>query len=339
MRINRLAISALVLLVAAAALQPAQAACPGAPGLNTISSSSASYMFRAGWPTGAGACYTFGCYEAPLANPKGDFWALGDGANNNNGGFPASDWVNVNCIGPYSQGLYCYYPGAFVSTNWNASAAISGCVFADNATPGGECTCMLITDDDGSTTYAALLGARMNDLGNTFFDQPGNAPLVLQPLPVPKIAGAIRNETTLNLDSITVTIDAGELGAVEYLKDMCNCGNTSFLVRGQLLPRDSDPPTNRETASWPLLALAGGGMQTPTDSAASVDVESMCGGSDTDLWLATELIFDSGFETRTVSGNATKIECGPNLARPIDRRDNDRPNRDVAPRRDRDRGR
>jgi hypothetical protein len=48
----------------------------------------------------------------------------------------------------------------------------------------------------------------------------------------------------------------------------------------------------------------------------SVVVESLCGSVDNDVYLSTELWFDSDFTAPFVSSNSTRIECGPTLADP-----------------------
>jgi hypothetical protein len=313
--LTRLALGIGALAVIAAAAVPTQAACPGAPGLNTISTESASYIYTEGWPHEGTTCFQFGCYEPHVANPSGAFWSLGEGSTVNNGTWGVADWLQQQNFG----GTYFYYPGAFISTNWNESSGIAGCPFPPSGPDGTDCTCFLLGDQQGGVGYYALFGARMTTDGSTFFDQPGDAPIVLRPVPKPTVTNTVRNQSTFNLDQIEVTVSAG---SGEYLKDGCACSNAHYVIRGQVLPRNTPAPTDRTTGSWPLLQLAGGGSQSSSGTPVGdpITLQSLCGGSNTDLWLTSELIFDSGRTSFTVSGNATKIECGQNLAEPIDRR-------------------
>jgi hypothetical protein len=65
-----------------------------------------------------------------------------------------------------------------------------------------------------------------------------------------------------------------------------------------------------------LLNLVGGGAQPETPVGSPVTVEALCGATNVDVYLATQLTFDSGFTTDVVSANSTRIECGPNVANP-----------------------
>jgi hypothetical protein len=318
-----------VVLVACFAMQGAQAACPGNPLLNT----SGSGIHWAGWPSGSAVCYDFGCYEAPFSpNATGVFWALGAGAGNNSGPYTSDQWLNSNSYN--NAGTYFYFPGGNISTSWNAAANIPGCVYANPPNPGQECTCILITDQDanGNGLFAAM-GARGDNLGNTSFELPGLAPLALEALPAPRVISSTRNPGTNNLDTMTITVDPPSGGV--YAKDGCNCGPVSYKLVAQLLPRAAAAPVDRSTG-WNPLPLAGGAMQGDTNIGATVDVSSMCGASDTNLWIAADVTFDSGFGSSVVSTNGTRIECGPNLANPIEGKPGRPGSRDLAPRNQRE---
>jgi hypothetical protein len=45
-----------------------------------------------------------------------------------------------------------------------------------------------------------------------------------------------------------------------------------------------------------------------------VTVQATCPSGDSDVYLVTELFFDSGFSAAFVSGNSIPVECGGNLS-------------------------
>jgi hypothetical protein len=329
MKYTKILMGIAVMLVASFAMQGAQAACPGVPLLFT----SASGIHVEGWPSGGATCYTFGCYEPPFsANASGVFWKLGDGQTNFSGPWTSDNWLNSNSYA--DLGTYFYFPGGLIATSWNESAAITGCVYDNPAAgPGGECTCFLLSDTDASgNSYAAQMCAQMDGLGNTNFDLAGGAPIVLTKdlAGTPFILNTVRNQTTRNLDAIEVTVQAPASGVYGDV----NCpgsGPASYKILGQLLPRGSAAPLPT-TPGWAPLALAGGGLQADVPFGNPVTLESMCGASDTDLWLVSQVTFDSGFGTAFLSGNATRVECGINVANPIESKPGRPGARDLAPR-------
>ena len=50
----------------------------------------------------------------------------------------------------------------------------------------------------------------------------------------------------------------------------------------------------------------------PTDGSVTLQVD--CPAGDSDVYLVTELTFESGFTSPFVSGNSIRIECGGNLS-------------------------
>ena len=77
-----------------------------------------------------------------------------------------------------------------------------------------------------------------------------------------------------------------------------------------IVPRGNMPPTGRDAAAWDVPTLADG--VTPQGvtafGGAGVSLASACGSSDTDVYLTTQLVFDSGFTTDVVSANSTRME-------------------------------
>ena len=65
------------------------------------------------------------------------------------------------------------------------------------------------------------------------------------------------------------------------------------------------------------MNLVGGATEHPgTALDSAVTVESLCGATNTDVFIGAVLEFDSGFTTEVTSANSTKVECGPDIAQP-----------------------
>jgi hypothetical protein len=316
----KIAIAAASVLALAAVIGQAQASC-GAPYTiqNLSPTGDESYIWTEGVFT---PNYDF--YGQPTMYPgnppytsnfNGVFWSYGVGQANNNGSFGVENWV-------YYYGLpsYQFYTSASMFTSWAATADIVGCLFNGGTTPGvldgDECTCTLLTDQDGNTGYYAALGNGIDAGGDTYYGQPGQAPITLKPIPKPTIVGSFRDPVTFD-----ITLDLNVTGADgNYLGDTgaaCNCGATGYKILAQVLPRGAQPPADRAAGTgWNALSLAGGALQEVNPIGSPITVESLCGSSDQDVYLATQLFFDSDFSTSVVSSNSTKVECGPNVADP-----------------------
>ena len=105
-----------------------------------------------------------------------------------------------------------------------------------------------------------------------------------------------------------------------YNKDGCDCAPTGYRILQQILPRGSMPPSDR-SAGWTDAS----GVVPATQGTT---VTATCGAADQDVYLATELIFDSGFGTSIVSANSSRVECGTTLADPDDKPRTPRPRLD-----------
>ena len=103
---------------------------------------------------------------------------------------------------------------------------------------------------------------------------------------------------------------AGSAGCVGWIRrqaeDGVDCADGRCKKEGSAF--------SRLLSSWPVAALAGGGGQPVTPTDGSVTVQATCPGGDADVYLVTELFFDSGFSTSFVSGNSIPVECGGNLS-------------------------
>lgn len=306
--------------------------------------------FSGYYNVGAGAPFTYS-YDAgnpaPSAlspNARVSFWHLGNGnpqvgLGNDNGGFDIVAEGGLYGYGYASGPNYAggFWEGATINTGWDSSAlsATDGCL------TGGDCMCLLISDDDGGVGLFAILGGQSSLNLDTFMNRSGttdgtdptkNAPIVLQPIPGPVINSSNRDGTTFD---VTLNIGIGSAGAADYTQDGCNCAPTGYKILQTIVPRGGMPPQSRDVGAWAELTLADDSPQPAggTDPALAVDVKSACGGTNNDVYLTTQLIFDSGFSTSVVSSNSTRMECGPSLATPGDSKPRpDRPTRPDRPR-------
>jgi hypothetical protein len=317
---------AIAMLLSAALPTAVEAACSGAQIISSKNDRS-SYI----WTQDVFVPLYYGAGYPPMmvfGNPpvtsefSGVFWALGTGdpafgLGDDNGDFYSANWFHYD-----SDPTYGVYYAGYVNTNWGQNG-IDGCLLNAGATSGldgDECTCILLSDQYGTDGYFAIASSMVDINGHTYFDMPGadgngnGGPIILVPIPKPFITLADTNFATRDID-LTVTIDPFSTGI--YEKDGCDCGPVGFKIRSMLIPRGDPPPADRDAELWTELELAGGGAQPVTPLGSSVTVASTCGYAYHDVYLAAQLIFDSGFGTAVVSRNSTRIECGPTLAEPV----------------------
>jgi hypothetical protein len=325
--LNGIAIAALTMLLAAT-LAPVNAACSGStPRFATFDATNASFI----WTQDYFIPYYIGdANYAPWMYPgnppvtsgfSGLFWALGagdpaTGLGDDNGTHTEDGWFDYNA----TPAVNFYYAG-YIDTDWSV-AGIDGCLYNAGATgslDGDECTCVLLSDQYDSEGYFAVASGQVDVVGNTVLDMPGSddngnsGPIILMPIPKPFITNTVEDHSTLDLD-LTVTVAPFTAGV--YVKDGCDCGPIGFKVMSFELSLGDPPPTDRDISLWTEIELVGGGTQPVTPFGSSVTVESTCGSANTDVYLASALVFDSGFGPAVVSRNSTRIECGPNLADP-----------------------
>ena len=234
----------------------------------------------------------------------GVFWTYGAGAANNNGTFDIDFWFSY-----YANPAYSFYEAGLISTNWAVSQFIEGCMTAGGTDPGAldgnECTSMLLTDEDGTTGYYAILGNRVDAQGDTFLDQPGDdgygngGPIILKPVPAPVV--------TTPLDDPVTAVDLAPPGPLDgdYQLDGSCDAVLGYRIYRQTLPSGSDPPASRAVDSgWSMAA--GGSVPIPLDNPLHLPLEC-----DTfhDVYLALSIVFDSGHETGFLSANSARIPC------------------------------
>lgn len=296
--------------------------------------------------TGAYGPATYTCFScSPIAyaippltgGAEITFWRTGTG-NPAIGAGDDSGTFDVIATGGFyfQQPTPNYIRGGRIFSTWQP-AGIDGCV------GGTSCMCLLVTDQDGTDGSWAVLGGQSNPSFNTNLDIGGSdgvanyAPIKMVNQAAPVITASARNNTSFDVD-LTVTVPA-QTGGDYATTNGCACGPIGYKVLQQVVARGATPPSNRDISGWTEPALAGltvndasPGPQ-PTNGTAlgsMVKVRSLCGASNTDVYLTAQLIFDSGFGTTHVSGNSTRVECGASLADP-----DDKPTTPVRPRGDR----
>ena len=317
----------LVLAVVLSAL-PAAAACGISHPLSTVNGTDPaerSFIWSATvfdpfyFPSYAPLDYQPPFNTSQLTQLSASFWIVGMGDPSGSSGYDydngTRDLFGTGDLA-YGSDPFPVYFGAELNTDWSFMG-----VDATLCPMAGGCTCLLLNDVDRQGIHGlfALVGAANDPVAGTFFnlagsDPLGNAlPIVLREVPRPTVTNVVRPQT--DTVEITLTVPTRSAGVYEAASGAgCVCGPTEFLIRQQVLPRGSVPPAGRSLSSWPLAALAGGGAQTATPTDGSVTVQANCSGADADVYLVTELFFDSGFSAPFVSGNSIPVECGGNLS-------------------------
>jgi hypothetical protein len=274
-------------------------------------------FFYSSYFGGTTYCGAYGGCTPVSPNLSATFWRLGAGdpaigIGNDNGSF---DLVGAGGVYFPAYASSGYYGGASLVSGWQPGT--DGCI------DGGNCLCMLLTDTDGDNTYYAIASAQSSATLTTVLRQPGTdgsgayaAPIILQPVQAPQITGSTRAGTEVVLD-----VNVPAPGAVYNSGNTnCNCAATGYRVLTQTLARGSMPPSDR-SSGW-VEASGVVPIGTPTQ------VTTSCGATDQDVYLATELVFDSGFGTSVVSRNSSRVECGTTLADPDDKPRTPRPRLD-----------
>jgi len=258
--------------------------------------------------------YPPAAYQPPFsAQLQATFWSLGEGNVVDGMGNDSGSRSLVGGDLAFVTDPYVVF-GAEFNSDWT-SPGVDGC----NDT--SSCTCLLLSDVDPQNTDGlfALVSAATDTTNGTALnlagtDPLGNAlPIVLKSMPRPTVTDVVR--PLMDTVEITVTVPTRSAGGYEAASGAgCDCGPTEYLIRAQVLPRTVDPPPDRLLSSWPLATPLGGGAQVPTPTDASFTVQASCPGGDSNVYLVTELFFDSGFSTAFVSGNSIAVECGGNLS-------------------------
>ena len=175
------------------------------------------------------------------------------------------------------------------------------------------------------------MSAAADDQFNTNFDPVHSLRLV--PIPRPRITTSTRNPST---GDVTLTVSHLPISGGTYPLDGCGTCLQGFQVYGQIVPRGSAAPTERDTG-WTLLTDGNGNAQPITALDGTASVRADCDPAlNQDLYLSVVLVGEGAtpFTTAHVSENSTLVHCGATLANP------DAPgNRPSDPRPDRGRDR
>lgn len=325
--LNRIAIAAVVALFLAAALTPAQAACGAPSQISTVTADGTSFIwngavFTPNYYYGAPG-YAPGMYPGnpPVTSAfEGVFWSVGTGdpaigSGDDSGAFTVDYWFSY-----YALPSIAYYESGQIFTTWAANSIIDGCI-SNAGVATTTCTCVLLTDQNGVDGQYALIANATDVNEDTFLAQLGTdgngnpGQIVLASIPKPSIESSLYNGST---GDITLTVNVSG-GSADYNLNpgTCPCGPTGYKIFQIQMPFNSPPPDTRDVAAWTESVLPGGGAQPVTPMGADVAIESICGIAERqDVYLATQLFFDSDFTTSVVSTDSTRIECGPNLAEP-----------------------
>jgi hypothetical protein len=236
-----------------------------------------------------------GAYSAlssPLGAPdvarvRGDFWALGNGSGTlraTNGTVPLSYWVRI--YPDPAPGVY------YVAGDWGGDPLIQGCI-QDPPTVQPAKMVYTIQEADANNAYFTVQCITENALAN-FDYSPNGAVNPLVDIPKPTITNSVKAGNTVTITA-TATPPAGGVFAGDCAATLV----TGVKFYYKIVPRDTAAPATRDKSQW--IALPG-------------DNTIDCGAVDSDAYLATALVFDSGIESQLVSANSTKVQCGPTLA-------------------------
>jgi hypothetical protein len=363
---SKIATGAAVVLLLAAMVQPAEAACATARSLETFG---AYLVSNPNWGGAGGTrtcLYGYGCYQndpdggaqsPPIsADIDGIFWgfdtstlqsqsdpAIGFGMDT--GGWGVENWTKQRTA---DFGQPYYYPAWMTedqgvngtpgnATNW--SQPVDGC---PNDIDPNACTCLLLTDQWDGVGYFLMDSSNSDAIGNFIFegypnDPGGAATATLAPIPAPAVTMSARDEVTAD---VTLMVDGGSLAAADFRDAGCDCG-VGYIVYQMIVGRGGMAPTDRSISrgGWMPAMSATGGNQTPTAFGQTATVVVDCDPAlQQDLYIATSIVDSNGYATDIVSANSLRIECGAQLAEP-NRPDRDRGRSADAPRgRDNNRG-
>ncbi len=282
--ISRLAIVVTAAIVTAAAIQPAGAACTVISLIHQNGSNgSAGYIESPGLSS--------------VSSFKGTFWALGFGSPDVVPGHDSGTW-------PTSSWLFGFDFFVYVNGDWSRSQAIDGCASTPPVPQPGKTVVLLAdTNANGSNGYFVAACVTKNLAGDYNFQDVHPSGLRLARIPRPIFVASARAGTALNLtlnhEAVVGGVQPGDCGATLI---------RGYRVYSQAVPRNAAAPASRDKAQWTALTTE---SAIGANSVASIDCST-----DSDVYLATALVFDSGVETLYVSRNSTVVQCGQTLADP-----------------------
>jgi hypothetical protein len=214
---------------------------------------------------------------------SGGFWAAGAPANNN-GTYPASEWLFVDLNGKLSMQANL------------GDARVNGC-------PAGKLVVRLSTATAAPRflTMTAVEGAAGSSSAFDFqFGRTTGSLIPAAPLPKPQVTSSGRAGTVVNLNVNLPSTAAGNVG-----------GDPAGAVQGYDIVRASGADPGRGAAGWTLVQNVPAVGGVPGASSFTAD----CSNPSVDQFFATRLVFPDGQKSDTVS-DSFRVNCNPALAEP-----------------------
>lgn len=341
-RVMQFAAIGLVLVMGlTAALNPASAACTAARAVTSAVGSNVTSFFTPGnpfTPTGNYPVTPYGGSTTYYLN--GEFWSFGGGnpqynVGNDSGYFKglASALGEPTWTGGGYYGGFATFLGGPLG-HWAASG-VDGCIDFDGtnlAQPDpAECNVVVLTDEADGTGYFTAMSVNPA-AGNDFVynSSSGFAPNVtLAPIPKPVILDSVTVGSNI---TITATVNPGAIAPQNGFDFKCQAAGIvqGYKIYVRQLPGHNTPkPIQVNTREinqtlgpplppWVPVTPATG----TTFGAPSVFRLDCAAQGDTDFYLCATMLFGgtapgaARYELKNCSMNATKVECGPNMAEP-----------------------
>ncbi len=281
--------------------QPAKAACTDSRLIRSYNFFRTSYIFSPGNAPPIPNAY--GAFYGPSVSPDftGVFWALGHGDPNVGAGIDNGALPAVEGVYPYATGWTQTYPGysTYIDSDWAQDPRIDGCI--DDLADASPCMSALFSDHDGEGegSFALVSTEKRSDRDYDFtrFD---DSQLILVPVPRPDVVGS----TPIDATHVAVQITAPVVDAGVYAS-FAGCHPESpigYRIYRQAVTPGTSPSSDRTPGvSW---IDPGGTIAMGFDTSFVVD----CSSGD-DVYLASALVFDSGFETAFLSADSMRIRC------------------------------
>jgi len=255
---------------------------------------------------GGGYCYVVSPASTAGAT-GGSFWALGFGnpavdsptaGGDDSDGFPVQDWCRPSG------------PGCYLVGDWGGDERVDGCI-GGKVAAGKTAEIMVVGLSDGNAGqgFFAVAAVGRQPTGSDFDYANIGQNLTLAPIPTPNITNTVRTAPNVAITVNSPAITAGFFGDASVTQgDLVK----SYRIYKQVLARGAAAPSTRNRSAWTAAgaAVAVGQPFSYTETSCATN---------SDIWLATAVVFDSGFETSFVSGNSRPVQCGPTIAEPSDK--------------------
>lgn len=323
-----------------ASLMPASASCGGARAVTSVGQT-ITYFSTPGnpfQPTGNFPVSPYGGSATYYVN--GIFWSFGGGnpiygQGNDSGyfkGYPVAVTTSTWLGGGYFGGFDLFLGGQF--GHWQYPG-VDGCVDLDGSVASGpdpnECNIVVLTDEANETGYFTALSVPPNAGADFLYNASTGFPdqITLAPIPKPTIVSSTTVGNTIN---VVATVNTGPLVSANGFDFKCQ---PAAILQGyrifvrQMAGHDTPKPIQVNTRElnqtfgppldpWVPITPAAG---TPIGAPSNFSLDCSASG-DTDYYLCSTLLFGGTsagaprYQLKNCSMNATKIECGPNMANP-----------------------